>query len=156
MPGEWNHVVLSLTGKTRYANYTKAGDMQSFYWRGDGGQNFNGWEYKGDYALGYQPPWKVNFIGLIAEHRFRISEDVRNMSTVDSGGWGSDFHYWRFGPAVNIGMAKGNDLTILLQFANGLYYTEETAYARWYQRWQTTGETYVKLDRLALAYSKKF
>jgi hypothetical protein len=57
---------------------------------------------------------------------------------------------------VNIGMAKGNDLTILLQFANGLYYTEKTAYARWYQRWQTTGDTYIKLDRLALAYSKKF
>jgi hypothetical protein len=78
------------------------------------------------------------------------------MSTVESNGWGSDFQYWRFGPAVNIDLSNGNGLTILLQLRNGLYLTEETAYARWFQRWETTGDKYIKLDRLALAYSKKF
>jgi len=156
VPGEWNHFILSATGKVRYINYSKAGEGESWYWRADGGRNFNSWEYKGDYVLGWQPPWKVNFIGLVAEHRFVLSPDIKNMSTIESGGWGSDFNYWRFGPAVNIDLNKGHGLTILLQFRNGFYITEETAYARWFQRWEATGNTYVKLDRLALAYSWKF
>ncbi len=72
-PGEWNHVVISATGKARYVNYNKAGATDAWIWRADGGQNFNGWQYKGDYALGWQPPWKMNFIGLVAEHAFYIS-----------------------------------------------------------------------------------
>lgn len=155
-PGEWSHVVISATGKARYVNYNKAGPTDAWIWRGDGGKNFNGWQYKGDYALGWQPPWKVNFIGIVAEHFFYISPEVRNSSTIDSGGWGSDFHVWRFGPAVNVDLSKGHGLTILLQFQNGLYYTEATVYARWFERWKTTGETYIKLDRLALAYTYKF
>lgn len=155
-PGEWNHVVISATAKARYLNYNKAGPTDSWIWRGDGGQNFNGWQYKGDYALGWQPPWKVNFIGIIAEHFFYLSSDVKNSSTVDNGGWGSDFHVWRFGPAVNVDLSKGHGLTILLQFQNGLYYTEATAYARWFDKWSATGDVYVKLDRLALAYTYKF
>jgi len=77
--------------------------------------------------------------------------ETRNLGS----GWGSDFSYWRFGPAVNIDLNSGHGLTILLQFANGFYISEKTAYARWYQRWEATGETYIKLDRLALAYSWK-
>ncbi|MCK5250211.1 MAG: hypothetical protein KAJ98_09630 [Spirochaetaceae bacterium] len=156
VPGKWNHIVISATGKARYLHYSKADAGESWYWRADGGRNFNGWEYKGDYVLGWQPPWKMNFIGLVAEHRFALSSEVRDMSTVESGGWGSDFHHWRFGPAVNVDLNNGHGLTILLQFRNGLYITEETAYARWFQRWETTGEKYIKLDRLALAYSWKF
>ena len=155
-PGEWNHVVISATGKARYVNYNKAGATDAWIWRADGGRNFNGWQYKGDYALGWQPPWKMNFIGLIAEHAFYISSEVRNSSTIDSGGWGSDFHYWRFGPAANIDLNNGHGLTIILQFRNGLYITEDTAYWRWFEDWSATGEKYIKLDRLALAYSYKF
>ncbi|MCK5736076.1 MAG: hypothetical protein KAH21_06330 [Spirochaetaceae bacterium] len=153
IPGEWNHIVISATGKARYLHYSKAGSGESWYWRADGGRNFNGWEYKGDYALGWRPPWKVNFIGLVAEHRFTLSPEIRNMSTIASGGWGSDFHFWRFGPAVNIDLNNGHGLTVLLQFRNGHYISEETAYARWFQKWVATGETYIKLDRLALAYT---
>ena len=156
VPGEWNHFVISATGKARYLNYTKAGAGESWYWRADEGQNFNGWQYKGDYVLGWQPPWKVNFIGFIAEHGFWISPEIRDKSTIESGGWGSDFHHWRFGPLMNIDLNNGHGLTILLQFRNGLYITEETAYARWFQRWEAEGGKYIKLDRLALAYSWKF
>ena len=155
LPGEWNHIVVSATGKARYIHNSKAGKGESWYWRADGGRNFNSWEYKGEYVLGWRPPWKVNFIGLVAEHRFVLSPDIRNMSTIDSGGWGSDYTFWRFGPALNVDLNNGHGLTILLQFRNGFYITEETAYARWFQRWKATGESYIKLDRLALAYSWK-
>jgi len=155
-PGKWNHVVLSATAKAKYYNNSMAKAEDAWYWRADKGQTFNGWEYRGDYAIGYRPPWKVNFIGIAAEHRFYLSEEIRNMSTIASKGWGSDLQKWRFGPAINVDLPDGNALTLLLQFANGLYYTEETSYARWFQRWKTTQDQYIKIDRFALQYSKQF
>jgi len=156
VPGKWNHVVFSATAKAQYYNNSMAKDKDAWYWRANSGQTFNGWEYRGDYAIGYQPPWKVNFIGIVAEHRFYLSEKIRNMSTIASNGWGSDLQKWRFGPAMKVDLANGIGLTVLLQFANGLYYTEETSYARWFQRWETTQDEYIKIDRLVLQYSKKF
>jgi len=152
VPGEMNHVVVQATAKARYMHYSKAEDMEAWYWRTEG-DNFNGWEYRGDYALGWMAPWKVNFLGIVAEHRFWLSKDIRESSTIDSGGWGSDFHKWRFGPAANIDLGDGHGLTVVLHFKNGLYYTPETVYSRWFMDWDATGDKYVKIDRLALAYS---
>lgn len=153
VPGEYNHVVISATSKARYIGYSQADSKEAWYWRADSGRNFNGWEYRGDYALGWMAPWRVNFIGIVAEHRFWLSQDIKDMSTIDSGGWGSDLHDWRFGPAVNVALKDDHGLTILLQFKNGLYYTEDTVYARWFDNWSATGDKYVKWDRLALAYT---
>ncbi len=165
VPGEMNHIVVSATATMRYIHYTGAEKGQAWYWRADGGQNFNGWQYYGEYALGWQPPWKVNFLGLLAEHTFWVSSYIRELAPMDnpyvyndditlaSENWGSDFHYWRFGPVMNIALNDRNSLTILMQFNNGLYYTEETAYARWFRRWEYAGSKYIKFNRLALAYT---
>ena len=159
VPGDFNHIVISATARARYMNYSQADAGEAWYWRGDKGQNFNGWDYEGDYALGWQPPWRVNFIGLIAEHNFWLSKSIRELAPVGATSgesWGSDFHDWRFGPVMNIALKEGHGLTILLQFRDGLYLTEETAYARYFRLWETTGEKYIKLERLALAYSWNF
>jgi len=170
IPGEWNHVVFSANIKARYMHYSRAGALEAWYWRADRGQNFNGWEYRGSYAIGYQPPWRVNFIGFVAEHWFWLSKDVRELAPMDAvyqtanpassalpkvEAWGSDFQNWRFGPAVNIAFENGHSLAFLLQFRNGLYYTEETVYARWFRRFNATGK-YVELERLAIVYGWDF
>ncbi len=158
LPGEFNHVVVSLNARAKYLHYNRAGSGEAWYWRGDSGQNFNAWKYRGDYALGWQPPWKVDFIGFLAEHSFWLSPSVRNLGPRAGSGesWGSDAHHWRLGPVVNVALNKEHSLTILLQFRNGMYYTEETSFARYFRRWQYAGKDYFKLERLALAYSWNF
>jgi len=170
-PGEWNHVVFSANVKARYMHYSRAGALDAWYWRADRGKNFNGWEYRGIYAIGYRPPWQVNFVGLLAEHWFWLSRDIRNLAPMDAGylmtdstksalpeveSWGSDFQNWRFGPAVNLVFEDNHNLTFLVQFRNGLHYTEETVYARWFRRLDATGKKYVELERLAIVYSWDF
>ena len=171
LPGEWNHVVFSANTKLRYMHYSRAGALDAWYWRADRGENFNGWEYRGRYAIGYQPPWRVNFIGFMAEHWFWLSRDIRELAPMNAHyrvadpaesslpeveAWGSDFQNWRFGPILNLAFEDGHNLAFLLQFRNGLHYTEETAYARWFRRFDATGERYVKLERLAILYSWGF
>ncbi len=155
MPGEYNHVVLSLTGRALYLHYNQASAEQAWYWRGDAGQNFNAWKYSGTYAVGWKPPWKVDFIGFLAQHKFWLSPSVRNLAPKNASGenWGSDAHKWRFGPVVNIALNNSHSLTVLLQFKNGLYYTEESSFARYFRRWHYAGKDYTKLERIALAYT---
>jgi len=170
VPGEWNHVVFSANIKARYMQYSRAGALDAWYWGGDRGQNFNGWEYRGSYAIGYQPPWRVDFIGFVAEHWFWLSKDIRELAPMSAAykaddsssalpeveAWGSDFQSWRFGPVVNLSFENGHSLAFLPQFRNGLYYTEETVYARWFRRYDATGDKYVKLERLAILYGWNF
>lgn len=161
MPGEWNHVVFSVDAKARYMHYSRADSLEAWYWRADRGENFNGWEYRGNYAVGYQPPWRVNFIGFLAEHWFWLSKDIRDLAPMDADcqtaeAWGSDFQNWRFGPVVNLELDADHSLTFLLQFRNGLHYTEETVYARWFRRYDATGDKYVEIERLAIVYTWDF
>jgi len=169
VPGKWNHVVFSGSVKARYMHYSRAGALEAWYWRADRGENFNGWEYRGNYVIGYQPPWQVNFIGFLAEHWFWLSKSIRELAPIDANyridnqsalpeveAWGSNFQNWRFGPVVNLVFEGDHSLTFLLQFRNGLYHTEETAYARWFRRFDATGERYVEFERLAIAYGWNF
>jgi len=171
VPGKWNHLIFLASAKARYMHYSRAGALDAWYWRADRGENFNGWEYRGNYVIGYQPPWQVDFIGFLAEHWFWLSKDVRELAPINADyrignpaksalpeveAWGSDFQNWRFGPAVNLVFEDDHNLTFLLQFRNGLYYTEETVYARWFKRFDATGDRYVEFERLAIAYGWDF
>ncbi len=152
VPGDYNHVVFQATAKTKYRHYSKAGADDAWVWRADSGQNFNGWVYDGSYILGWMPPWQVNFIGFLVAHNFRIGENARR-STIAGGGWGSDFHSIKFGPLANIALADDHGLIIQIQFKNGLYYTDETVYHNAFQHRDATGETYIKFERIAFAYT---
>jgi len=171
VPGKWNHVVFSANAKTRYMHYSRANTLEAWYWRADRGENFNGWEYRGNYIVGYQPPWQVNFIGFMAEHWFWLSRGIRELAPMNADyqtaeppksalpeveAWGSDLHNWRFGPILNLEFEEGHNLAFLLQFRNGLHYTEKTVYARWFRRFDATGDKYVELERLAIVYNWDF
>ena len=155
-PGEYSHVVLRVDSGVNFIDNSSARDNEDWYWRGDRGQNFNGWKYLGDYLVGWLPPkGKLKFIGFRIEHSTNAFE-IWDTSKVSDGGWGSDFHKLRFGPLVSLDPVENHILTLLVQFHNGVYYDEETSYARWFQRWEATGETYIKLERIVLAYTWKF
>lgn len=156
LPGDYNHVVISLSANAKYMSNSSAGADDAWYWRADGGENFNGWYYIGTYVAGWRPPWNIDFIGFLVEQSAALSADIVKRSTIASGGWGSDFHKIKFGPVVNVKLDSGHSLTLLLQFQNGLYYSEHTAFYRWFEQREATGREYVKMQRLVLAYTWEF
>jgi len=153
-PGEWNHVVTVANAKFQYINYTEAEMGDAWQWKADAGENHNGYRFLGTYLIGYQMPLLVDTVGLMLETDQNLG-DVKEMSPMDEGGWGSDFVKMRFGPLVNLGFNDNHSLTILLQMKTARKYTDETVHYNYFKN-REYDSTYVKLERLALAYTYKF
>ncbi|MEW6564247.1 MAG: hypothetical protein ACOZCE_11465 [Spirochaetota bacterium] len=154
MPGDWNHVVVVATGKVEYRAYTGAQNGQAWLYEADGGENFNGAKFYGTYILGYQMPLKVNFVGFIAESDEWIGE-VRNYSTMDSGGWGSDFRTWQLGSLTNVQFGEKDSLLVLVQFKQARDYTDATTRNRSFET-RVYEAPYWYFNRIALSYTHKF
>ncbi len=153
MPGDWNHLVIIGNGKIEYQNYSLADNDEAWVWEVDAGENFNSFRYKGTYLFGYQMPLRVNTVGLLFETEERLG-NIRTVSTMDSDGWGSDFRKVRIAPLAVIGLTDNSSLTLLFQFSNGIRYTEETIYNRFFQN-RSFDDIFWKFRRIAFSYSAK-
>jgi len=155
MPGEWNHVVVLANARLEYQNYSAAEDGDAWQYESDSGENFNGFRYLGTYLLGYQMPLRVNTLGILVETEERLGEP-REMSTIASGGWGSDFVTVRIAPVAMITLTDKASLTVLAQFTNDIRYTQDTIYLNWFQnRTVAADDTFWKFRRIAFSYSVK-
>lgn len=154
MPGEWNHVVVQAVGKVEYKAYTGAADGKAWLYEADGGENFNGAKFYGTYILGYQMPLMVNFLGFMAESEEWIG-DVRDYSTMASGGWGSDFRFWQLGSLTNFQLGKNDSLLVLVQFKMARDYTDATTRNRSFETREYEAP-YWYFNRIALSYTHKF
>ena len=153
IPGKWNHLVALAQGKLEYQHYTRADEGDSWMYLMDTGENFNGWRYRGTYFLGYQMPLKVKTLGILVETTENMG-DVRDLSPLSNGGWGSDFREIILGPLCRIQLTQNSSLVVLLQFKNGRRYTDQTIFYNWFQNREGT-DTYWRLDRLAFSMSFK-
>ena len=152
--GDWNHVVVQATGKVEYKAYTGAGSHEAWLYEADAGENFNGVRFYGTYILGYQMPLKISLIGLMAESEEWIG-DVRNYSTMASGGWGSDFRFWQLGSLTNVQFGAMDSLLVLVQFRRGRDYTDGTTQNRSFET-RVYEAPYWYFNRVALSYTHKF
>jgi hypothetical protein len=156
IPGEWTHVIMQINAKFVYSSFSteeaKAG--LPWQWLADSGENINGMEFKGSYFLGYQMPLFINTVGFLVETEQALGYDTDE--TMDStGGWGSDFVKVTFGPLANFSFNEHNSLAVLVQFQTGKDYTDDTIFNQYYQN-RDYEDTYVKFNRIALAYNYKF
>jgi hypothetical protein len=156
VPGDWNHVVVSATGKVEYKAYTGAKDHEAWLYEADAGENFNGAKFFGTYILGYQMPKMpvINFVGLMAESEEWIGA-VRDYSTMASGGWGSDFRFWQLGSLTNLQFGAKDSLLVLVQFKQARDYTDATTQNRSFET-RTYDAPYWYFNRIALSYTHKF
>ncbi len=155
LPGEWNHVVTSVTAKFRYQNFSAADEDDPWLYKADAGENFNGYQYYGTYVLGYQMPLKINFVGFMVETQQYLG-DAADMSPMsEDGGWGSDFVKTRLGPLANFALSESDSLTVLFQMRTQKRYTEETIHDAFFMT-REYDSTYTKLDRIALSYTHRF
>ncbi len=77
---------------------------------------------------------------------------VRSLSTIDSGGWGSDFVEIHLGPLVNWQIGERHCLTRLLQWKNGLEYTVDTEDEDFFMNRNCTDDGSFSFERITLSY----
>ena len=154
IPGDWTHVVTVASVKATYKYFSGAADGEPWQWLADSGENLNGWKLGQTYLLGYQMPIVCDTVGILFETDQMLGKNAAK-STMESGGWGSDFVKMSFGPLANFTFDEHHSLTTLVQFETGRDYTDDTIFNRYYQNREYEG-TFVKLNRLALVYNYNF
>jgi hypothetical protein len=99
-------------------------------------------------------PLLVNFIGFMAESEEWIDE-VRNYSTMASGGWGSDFRFWQLSSLINLKLGEKDSLLLLFQFKRDRDYTDATTRNRSFET-RVFEAPYWYFNRIALSYTHTF
>jgi hypothetical protein len=153
LPGEWHHVVLVASPMVEYAAYTGAGANTPWIWEDDNAMDFNGWQLYGNYFVGYQMPLALDTVGFLFETQGWLGS-VRDSSPGSSGGWGSDFVQYTFGPAFDFKISGNSNITILPQFQNGIKWSDGTTRALYFENRVYAG-TYLYFYRIAFDYSLK-
>ncbi|AEF83573.1 conserved hypothetical protein [Treponema primitia ZAS-2] len=117
VPGDWSHVVFRTYHEARYKGDTAASSSDSWYYESDDGQNRNGFNYYGNYLLGYQMPIFLNTVGLMAEM------DLYLYDTPKRGSWGDELPRWTFGPLFNFTVTEKFSAALIVQFRTRRNYT---------------------------------
>jgi hypothetical protein len=142
----------------QYEAFTAVGANDPWMWQADNGENFNGWSWKQTGVLGYQMPAvrHIDTTGLLLETEQRITK--RNESTMEDGGWGSDFMKVYVSMFMVVQINPSHALTVQLQFARGRDYTEETIGNAhfFYRKVDTSSPVYWYFRRAALSYRYEY
>lgn len=108
--GDWNHVVARSYHEINYKGYTRAKDDEAWYYEADEGENCNGFNYYGNFLLGYQMPIFLNLIGLLAEM------DLYLYDTPGREKWGDDLIRWTFSGILSFEITEQFGIALITQF----------------------------------------
>jgi hypothetical protein len=108
-PGEWHHLVFRTNHEVNYRGYTKATHGESWVFEADNEENRNGFNYYGNYLLGYQMPIVLNTVGLLAEMD-------RYLYNAPYGGyWGEGLNRWTFSLLFNFTVTERLEAALIIQ-----------------------------------------
>ena len=152
IPGDWNHVVFRSYHEINYKGYTRAKANDSWYFENDDGENCNGFNYYGNFLLGYRMPIFFNLIGILAEM------DLYLYDTADRENWGDDLVRWTFSGILGFEIAKKFSITVITQLRTRRNYTDPDWEDKYYQNrtLDTQDKFHLKFYRVAVAFGYKF
>ena len=140
MPGDWHHLVFQTYHEAKYRALTSASSDDSWLYESDSGENRNGWNYYGNYFLGYQMPIVLNTAGVL------IEEDLYLFNTDGRSFWGDNLPRWTFGPLFNFTVTKNLLLAVLVQAHSMRNFTEETKDFTFYQNRQISDSNKLRIE----------
>ncbi|MDT4761094.1 hypothetical protein [Sphaerochaeta sp. PS] len=106
LPGDWTSILLRTYHELNYQGYTNAGKDVPWDYE-TGGSKTNGFNYKGEYLIGYKMPLKVNLVALQLEtYMFDLFSGETMPFLYDVGLIG------------NLELASSLNLTMAVQFTN--------------------------------------
>ncbi len=150
VPGDWTHMVTLASPKIQYDWYSDAEKGQPWTWEADNGENFNGFMFYGTYFLGYQMPLALNTVGVLVETEQNLGY-IKELSPMDSNGWGSDHVLITLGPVFNFTLLESSSLAVLLQFRRERLYGDPSIFEPYFENRQAEG-TYWDFYRIAFSY----
>ena len=109
-PGDWNHVVFRTYHEINYHANTRAKKDQSWYYEGGDGENCNGFNYYGNFLLGYQMPIFLNMIAVMTEM------DLYLYDTPGRKDWGDDLIRWHISGVLNFKISEKFEIMTAVQF----------------------------------------
>jgi hypothetical protein len=151
VPGEWNHVVVLVRPKLQYAFFSAVGNNEPWMWEEDNGENYNGFKFFSSYFLGYQMPLPLDTVGLLIETEQNLGY-VKDLSTMASGGWGSDYVQITVSPIFNFLLSDSSSLAVLLQFRRERLYSDPSIFQNHFINRNAVG-TYWDFYRIAFSYT---
>ena len=151
-PGDWNHVVARSYHEINYSGYTRAKSGESWYYEDDDGENCNGFNYYGNFLIGYQMPIFLNMAALLAEAGLYLY-DTPNRSQ-----WGDDKIGWTFSGILNFAIVKQFDVTVITQFKTVRNYTDKNWEKLYYRNrtLDTSNPMRLEFYRVAAVLTFKF
>ncbi|MDR0323741.1 MAG: hypothetical protein LBI12_04750, partial [Treponema sp.] len=151
-PGDWNHVVFRTYHELNYKGYTKAKVGESWYFEGDDGENSNGFNYYGNFLIGYQMPIFIDFIALLAE------ADLYLYDTPNRSQWGDERIRWTFSNIISFTITRQLGATLITQFRTRRNYLESDWQDLYYRNRNIdkSNPTGLEFYRIAAALTYKF
>jgi hypothetical protein len=110
IPGDWNHVVFRSYHEINYKGYTKAKGNEAWFFENDDGENCNGFNYYGNFLLGYQMPIFLDMVAFLAEM------DLFLYDTPNRTAWGDDLIRWTFSSVLSFTITKKFSIVVITQF----------------------------------------
>lgn len=126
-PGEWTHLVFQSYHAGQYRALSSADSNESWLYEADSGENRNGWNYYGNYFIGYQMPFKLDLVGILFE------EEQYLYDTEAGELWGDDVSRWNIGPMFNFTLTERISMALLIQWHTVRNFTEATEDYGFYQ-----------------------
>lgn len=146
---KWMHIVLLGTTTVKYQALLGLDPNQPYMYEECPGEHLGGWRLIADFLLGYRifiledPDTdkgmfiKHNSRNLVVTFGFFGWLDYLDLSHYKkspmSKGWGSDFAFFNFGPAVQVDLPFNVYVKFFAFFRNDRVYTDETVGNRYYQ-----------------------
>lgn len=152
----WKHIILLSNHRLTFKNFSGASNDEPWVYQGSEGNKYNGFVYKHITFFGYQMPIMLEKAGFILETE--TSTLNYNKSSIDDGGWGSDYLKIRIGCLFNLKFSDKHSVAVTPQFSNSLKYTDSTNRELYFKNREvnTNSPYYWKFERIALIYSYKF
>jgi len=111
-PGDWNHVVMLSYHEINYFSNSRAIAGQGWYYEADDGENCNGFNYYGNFILGYQMP-ALPYLKMVA---FMAEMDLFLYDTPGRTVWGDDLIRWHFANILQFSISDNFGFAVITQF----------------------------------------
>jgi hypothetical protein len=108
-PGDWHHVVFRSYHEFSYRGYSRAAAGDSWVFANDDGENRNGFNWYGNFLLGYRMPIFLNTVGLLAEMEKYLYDAPHEAD------WGGDLIRWTFSGVFGVTLTGRLSVSLLVQ-----------------------------------------
>jgi hypothetical protein len=126
-PGDWHHIVFRSYHEVNYKAYSRAAAGEAWFFENDDGENQNGFNYYGNYLLGYQMPIFLDTVALLAEVKQYLYD------TLNGDQWGDSLGRWELSLVMNFAVTEQFSATLVTQFLTLRNYTAATGSYDYYR-----------------------